>query len=922
MIGTTVLHYTILQELGRGGMGVVYKAQDTRLERPVALKFLPPHLHASDQDKARFLQEAKAAAALNHPNICSVIDVQEVEVPASGGARAEKQIFIVMEFIDGQTLQELVGSRTSGARDSGEAGSQGSTLPLKRAIDIGVQIAEGLAAAHEKGIIHRDIKPENIMIRKDGIVQIMDFGLAKLRGVSRLTKEGSTVGTAGYMSPEQVQGQDADHRSDIFSLGVVLYQLLSGQPPFRGVHETALIYEIVNVDPLPISSVRPEIDRGFDAVVLGCLEKDPDERTQSAKQVSIDLKRLRRDSNRTHASRIAPSQKVPGIPPGPVNNDSTPPQRARFLWPSVSGVLAIALLVTGWMLWNTNDVPRAVTRFGILLPKDQTLDIANDPAVAVSADGSRVVYRANGKLYQRRAESFACDFIPGTEDGSSPFFSPDGKWVGFFAGGQLKKIPVGGGAAVPIAEAPNPRGGTWGKDGTIVYCPMARGGLFRVREDGGDAREITRVDTLSGERTHRWPRWLLDGRTVIFTVGSMDSPDYYEEASIGAVDVQTGKRKLILKGASTARSLPQGYLVYSHVGTLFVIPFDPGRLETSGTSVPLISGVSSDVTTGASHYACSENGVLVYVPGSSTIENRLLALIDQGGSVRPLPAAAAAYVDPQMSPDGKRVAVAIQSGKNFDIWVYDVQRNTSTRLTFGGSNRSPIWSPDSRRLAYSANAGGSDNTSKRSRVVIIDADGSGAPKEFTLNFDRNYVNCWSRDGSTLIVTVPQEGMGWDLLAVPVSGDQGPWTVLSTKFDESFASLSPDGKWMAYICNETGTAQVYVRPFPHGEGKWQISTDAATRPEWSADGRTLYYSTQRTIMAVPVQGLRTLTAGQPRVFVRDYHGVSVESAVSFNVLADGKHVLVTTQKTGDEVSQQINVVVNWFDEIRSRVLSGR
>ena len=631
---------------------------------------------------------------------------------------------------------------------------------------------------------------------------------------------------------------------------------------------------------------------------------------------------MKRESSRPRTSRIAPAQVVASGAQGGHPGRPAKVFRGNFLWRTISGILAVGLVIAGWELWKTRDVPHSVPRLGIVLPKDQMLEILNAPAVVVSPDGSRVVYRANGRLFQRRTDSFDCEPIPGTEDGSSPFFSPDGKWVGFFSTGQLKKLPVEGGATVVLAEAPNPRGGTWARDGTIIFSPWARGGLSRIREDGGEVRELTRIDSLSGERTHRWPQCLPDGKSVLFTIGSMDSPDYYEEASIGSVDLRTGERKIVQKGASTARYLPIGYLVYSHVGTLFAIPFDPGRRETAGASFPLINGVSSDVTTGASQYSCSENGILVYIPGQSNIENRALALINQNGVVTPLSATTQSYVDPQVSPDGKRVAVAIQSGKNFDIWVYDTQRNTSTRLTFGGSNRSPVWSPDGRRIAYSTAFGPGDNTARKSRVLIIEADGGGVPKAFPLNADRNYVNCWSRDGSTLIVTVPQEGMGWDLWAVPVNGDRAPWAFLSTNFDESFASLSPDGKWIAYISNETGTAQVYVRPFPRGEGKWQMSTDAATRPEWSADGRTLYYSTQRAIMAVPVQGLKTLTAGAPRIFVRDFHGLSVESAVSFNVLPDGKHVLVTIPKEGNDVYQQINVVVHWFDEIQDRMTSAR
>src|SRR5438309_3309508 len=469
MIGQTISHYKILEKLGEGGRGVVYKAEDTKLRRTVALKFLPQRLSASEQDKSRFIQEAQAASALNHPNVCTIHDIRE----------HDGRMFIVMEFVDGQTLEDKKG-----------------TIGLKQAIDIGIQIADGLAAAHEKGIVHRDIKPENIMIRKDGIVQIMDFGLAKLRGkVTRLTKEGSTVGTAGYMSPEQVQGNDADHRSDIFSFGVLLYELLAGQLPFKGIHDTALAYEIVNMDAPPISSIKPEIDPTLDAIVLECLEKDPNERTQSAKQVSIDLKRFKRESSRQRVSRVSavrpmvkPEYGGQNIPPGT-------PKGKRRVWQIISAILGAALIAAGWLLMNINSAVPTVARFGVVLPKDQQLDIQDYAAIAISPDGSRFVYKASGRLYLRKMENIEAEPIPGTENAVNPFFSPDGRWLGFFAGGKLKKIPLSGGSAVILADAQANRGATWTKNGTIIFTPTGRGGMVRVGADGGDVQQVTTVDS-------------------------------------------------------------------------------------------------------------------------------------------------------------------------------------------------------------------------------------------------------------------------------------------------------------------------------------------------------------------------------------------------------------------------------------------
>lgn len=890
MIGQTVSHYNILEKLGEGGMGVVYKALDTKLNRTVALKFLPLRLTADGTEKIRFAQEAQLAATLSHPNICTIYDIAE----------HDGEMFIVMEFVDGQTLQAKKG-----------------TIGFKQAIDIGIQISDGLAAAHEKGIVHRDIKPENIMIRKDGIAQIMDFGLAKLRGnVSRLTKEGSTVGTAGYMSPEQVQGQDADHRSDIFSLGVLLFELITGQPPFKGVHETALAYEIVNVDAPPMSSVKPELDPSLDSIVLECLEKDPNERTQSAKQVSIDLKRFKRESSRQRASRITAARPVPTIDHGGRLGAAVMPSRKKVFWPAISGLLAIALVVAGWMLWHAPPVSKSVARFGITLPRDQLIGIDIYTAIAISPDGSHLVYNANGKLYQRKMESFDPEPIPGSEEGSTPFFSPDGRWLGFFTPGKLKKVPVSGGAPVVLADILDNRGGTWAQDGTIIFCPGGRRGMSRVGPDGGEAQQLTSLDSTRNERTHRWPQAMPDGKTVLFTIGTMDSPDFYEDATIGAVNLQTGERKTLMKGASMARYVPTGHLIYSHAGVLFAVPFDLDRLEVKGNSYPVVENIAGDPTTGAASFSIAGNGTLAYVPGQSNITNRTLALIDQNGGVSTLPAPVRPYMEPCMSPDGRQLAVVVGSGKDEDIWIYDLQRNTTSRLTFGGPNRAPAWSPDGKRIAYSL------NEVNKARVIIRQADGSGIPEEVSVDYDRTYVNCWSRDGSTLILMAAGKGAGWDLIALPLHGDRKPSVFLATKFDEMTASLSPDGKWLAYVSNETGTTQVYVRPFPGGGGKWQISTNLSSEPRWSGDGKTLYFQSQLALMAVSISTTPSLLIGPLQVALKEFPRLAVESGISYDLTPDGRHFLVTKVREGAEALQQINVVLNWFDDLKTTVGPGK
>ena len=898
MIGQTISHYKIIEKLGEGGMGVVYKAQDTKLDRFVALKFLPAHLAASEQDKARFIQEAKSAAALNHPNVCSIIDIQEHEDP-----QGDKQMFIVMEFIDGQTLQEKKGSLTQ-----------------KQAIDYGIQIADGLAAAHEKGIVHRDIKPENIMIRKDGIVQVMDFGLAKLVGVSRLTKQGSTVGTLGYMSPEQVQGQETDHRSDIFSFGVLLYEMLTGRSPFNGAHESAILYEIVNVDVPPMSSIKPEIDVELDRIVLECMEKDPNERTQSIKQVSIDLNRFKRTSSRTRMSKTfstIQSVKTPDKEQMPGNNAT--PAWKQFFWPLLTGALALVVIALFWMHWRLGNEQSTVARLVVPLPKDEFLNISVYLAIAISPDGTRLVYRANGQLYLRNLNSYVSTPITGTEYAGSPFFSPDSRWIGFFADGRLKKVLVSGGTPIDLADAPDNRGGVWGKDGKIVFVSTSSVGLSCISEAGGPVETITVPDSTRKERTHRWPSLLPDGKTVLFTVGEIETPDYYDDATIEAVNLETKKQTVILKGAAVARYLPNGFLVYERAGVLLAVPFDPDRLEIKGTAFPVVENVSGDGSTAATNFACSDNGTLVYVPGQTSLANLSLALIDRAGAATDLAAPPKGYIDPRISPDGKRIAVAVSAEKGFDLWVYDIARNTSSRLTFNGTTRSPAWSPDGKRIAYYSNFEG------KSSIMIRQADGSGTAEEvLSGGIPRTYVDSWSVDGSYLFLDKTTNSGASDIYVLPLKGDRKPWPFLATKFDEYLGTLSPNGKWLAYMSNESGAYQVYVQPFPNGEGKWQVSSEEGYEPHWSRDGKSLFYASpsKQTIMVVSVDGSTPLVFGKPRVAFSGYHGLNTDSGISYDLAPDNQHILVAMGKDGDEALTRINVILHWYDDLERSMASNK
>ena len=893
LVPSIISHYEILEKLGEGGMGVVYKGRDTALDRPVALKFLPAHLAASQESKARLIQEAKAASSLSHPNVCTIHEIQE----------CDGQLFVVMEFVAGRTLHEKMLE---------------GRLPVKQAVEIGVQIADGLAAAHEKGIAHRDVKPDNIMVRKDGIVQIMDFGLARIHGVSRLTKEGSTIGTAAYMSPELVQGHDADYRSDIFSLGIVLYEMLTGQLPFRGVHETAMMYEIVNVDPPPPSSIRPEIDADLNRIVLECLEKDPDERTQSARQVSVDLKRYRRESDRRRIGGIAPAgaaaagqesggRKVPGGAL-PTNDNISAAVRRLLPWGLVC-ILGVVAALTPWNPWRQIPAPQPVVRFSLLLPKESTIPLDENPAVAISRDGNRIVYATENFLYLRSVDKMESVPVAGTEKAREPVFSPDGNWLAFFSGKKLKKVPVGGGTPTTLCDVGSCRGITWGADDQIVFASRATAGLSAISASGGPVRPVTTLDTGRQERTHRWPRFLGDSRRVLFTVGDFGNPDYYDEANIDAVNLDTGVRKRILTGANQARFLKGGYLVYGRGGTLFAVRFDVDRLETMGQPVPVLEDVGGDPTSGVVHFALSDNGSLVYVPGGGDANTHTLAWVDRSGEREKIPAPIQAYQSPRLSPDGRHILMVIEDGKALDVWIYEIAGQKLSRLTFGGSSLSPLWSGDGKRVFYtSRDAGGG------LKIFSKAADGSGDARELYSGTDVLYIDGLYPDGKALLLDRMNPGIPYDIMALQLEGDRKLRPVLQTSASEHSGSLSPDGRWIAYTSNESGSYQIYVQPFPRAGGKWEITTDGGGEVHWSRDGRELFYREGSRLMVVAVQTRPAFQAGKPKLLFDEYRTLFTTVGVSFDVSLDGKRLLLTGLGTGDQL-RRVNIVLNWAGEVR-------
>jgi serine/threonine protein kinase len=902
MIGQTVSHYKVLEKLGEGGMGVVYKAQDTKLDRLVALKFLPSQLSASEQDKARFVQEAKAASALNHPNVCTIHDIQD----------HDGQMFIVMEFVDGQTLRE-----------------RKQSFSIKQVIDIGSQIADGLAAAHEQGIVHRDIKPENIMIRKDGIVQIMDFGLAKLRqasGASRLTKEGSTIGTIGYMSPEQVQGLDMDHRTDIYSLGVVLYELLAGKIPYQGAHETAIMYEIVNVDAPPLSSARQDIDPELDRIVLECLDKERDERYQSAKELSKDLKRFKRESGRQRISRTSVARPAYAPPTGATEAAPESPEvplpslgargsgwRGGIPW-VLAGIFFIIAVGAVFFYLRRMPAESQTIRASILPPAKVNYNTQLGGHMAISPNGLTLVFvgtdsTGRDRLWVRSLNSLTALPLPGTEDASYPFWSPDSRFIGFFASGKLKKIEATGGPPLTICDAPQGRGGTWNTEGIIVFAPSNAAGLSKVSAAGGDPTPVTRTDSSRHEVNHRWPWFLPDSKHFLY-VNQTSTTGQTENDVIFAASIDSSENKAILHAGSNMAYV-NGYLLFVRQDNLMAQPFDPDKLEFKGDAVPIAQQIQYSALRSKGMYSVSQDGVLVYQSGGGAQPSKF-EWFDRNGRE------SASFGDRTpnfvavLSPEGKRIALDSydEQSRNADVWIYDVTRGASTRLTFDQAiDEVPIWSPDGNSIVFSSNRKGHYDLYRKN------SNGTGTEDLLIESTLDKYATSWSSDGQYVCYsTTGDPKTKWDLWILPLSGDRKPRPFLQTEFSEWVGSFSLDGRWIAYQSDESGRYEIYVRPFQGSEGKWQVSTGGGEGPLWSRNGHELFFtSADRRLMAVDVKAAgSTFEAGTPHaLFELDARG----QGEFRDVAADGQRFLMSV--TPGATSVPLTLVANWDKELRKK-----
>ncbi len=888
--GSKLGPYEIVGPLGAGGMGEVYRARDTRLERTVAIKILPASICADPMAKQRFEREAKTISGLNHPNICVLHDV----------GTQDGVDYLVMECVEGETLAKRL---------------EKGPLPLEQTLKYGAQIAEALDKAHRNGIVHRDLKPGNVMLTATG-AKLLDFGLAKPTAPmvtlatltmaapqhTPVTQEGMVVGTFQYMSPEQVEGKELDGRSDIFSLGAVLYEMLTGKKAFEGKTQLSVASAILEREPAPISAVKPMMPPTLDHAIRRCLAKNPEERWQTARDLALELKWLA-ESN-SHVA-LAPAATAAGV---------RMRWRGAVLW-GVASLLVTA--VTGFAVWNLKPVPpRPVSRLVITLPPGQRLAQLNQPGIALSPDGSHLAYVAiqGGKqqIYLRAMDSLEATPILGTEGAIYPVFSPDGQWVGFLAEQKMKKVPVNGGAAQTLTAATLANGVSWGSQGTIAFSAATSSFLQQVSEAGGEPQPMTRLEP--GEVSHRWPEFLPGGKTLLFAAST--SSFSWSNSRIAVQSIRSGSRQNLLQGGTQPHYASSGHLVYAQGSTLMAVPFDAQSLAVTGAAVPVVENVLQAPATGAAQYSVSTTGSLVYIPGGVQANQRRLVWVTRNGAEQPVAAPARGYLFPRISPDGRRVAVGITENET-QIWLYDLSRETLTRFTFEGTvGLNGVWTPDGNRIAFQSTKEGIPT------IYWQKADGSGGLERLTGGQSANVPMSWSPDGQLLAFIDVNPSTQRDIWVLRV-GDRKAEPFLRTRFDESVPRFSPDGHWLAYVSNESGRYEIYVQPYPGPGGKWLISTEGGTEPNWNPNGRELFYRSGDKMMAVDITTQPSFAVGKPRVLFAGPYELSPATSPDYDVSPDGQRFLMLKPAEAGEAAAptQINVVLNWFEELKRRVPQG-
>jgi eukaryotic-like serine/threonine-protein kinase len=883
VVGRTISHYEITSKLGEGGMGVVYKATDTRLGRVVAIKILGPASSGDADRKRRFIQEAKAASALNHPNIVTVYEIDT----------ADDLDFIAMEYLPGHTLEERIGNRG---------------LPLGEAVRYLTQIADALYAAHGAGIVHRDLKPANIAVGDNGIVKLLDFGVAKLLEPSAVADSAATVtavavtqartivGTPAYMSPEQARGSPVDQRTDIWAFGCVAYECLTGRRAFDGRSQAEVLAKVLESEPdfgaVPATTPVPLLQ-----VIRACLRKDATHRLRSVDPALLEMSSEPVDLTKT-------------------------PHKAQTAAVAVAAVLTLTVGV--WLLarvTKARNVETVVTRLSMPYESVPSAREWDWPVLAVAPDSSSIVYVSSAgdgrqRLYFRRRDRAAAVMLGGTEGAVSPFFSPDSASVGFFANGNLKKVSVPDGMVQTLWPADPAYGGAWSSNNTILFTGAANqalvgarsvggarpNGLLRISSSGGSPEPATAI--VGGEAQHRWPALSPDGTVVVFVTSNSTGPGL-EEPRVIAHSFVSGNRVTLPIEATFARFAPDGRsLLVVRGGTLFSVPFDPTTLTTTGTPTPVLEGVMQ-ASTGAAQLDISP-ALLAYLNGEA--ETRRLVWVDRQGNVTPLDAPPRLYVHPRLSPDENTIAVTITEPRN-DIWTYDIQRGTLTPLTSEGSSAYPIWAPDGKRITYVASRDGLPPN-----VYWKAADGTGAEQRLVRSENTQVTETWLRDGSRLVFVERRPGpTGWDILTVPMTGARTPEVFLETRYCDCTPQISPTGRYVAHTSDESGRNEIHIRSFPEPRIKLPVSARGGAGAAWRGDERELYYMSSDGMMAVPVSPGPPLVVGKPSELFRGEFARL--QGKNYDVTRDGRRFLMV-QTVGRERPKVVSVVLNWLADIEA------
>ena len=891
-IGSKLGPYEILGAIGAGGMGEVYKARDSRLDRIVAIKVLPQHVSSDPELKARFEREARALSAFQHPHICTLYDV----------GQQDGVDYLVMEYIEGETLSTRL-----------ERGA----LPTEQLLRIAIDIASALDKAHRQGVVHRDLKPGNIMLTKAG-AKLLDFGLAKERqkGMAAnamtamvtqsqpLTARGAIVGTFQYMAPEQVEGADADARSDIFAFGAILYEMATGKRAFDGKTQASVIASILASEPKPITQLAPTAPAALEHIIRTCLAKDPEERFQSAHDLLIQLRFIANESASSSATARAVAAAMPHRKWW---------RNARIAW-AVAALLLLAASVAGWLAWRSGSQPRNVVRAVLTPPEKVGLDVTGDfagPAV-ISPDGTQVAFvgHADGvkQIWIRPLNALSAHKLDGTEGAAWPFWSADSRNLGFFADAKLKRIPANGGPTQVLADASNARGGAWSKDNIIVYAPEFRSGLVKIAASGGAVTQAQELD-VTKHTTLRWPFFMPDGKHVIYLATNHGGGDPQQNGVYWtSLD---GKDNHLVVPSDSGALFADGKLLFHSQAALMVQPFDPGSGKLTGEPTTLLGAVQYDSGTWRMVASVSDTGTLVYHLGSPILGQEM-AWFDRTGKEVGARLPRESYRDPALSPDGKRLAVSMGDPLR-TIWVLDVEKGMRSRLTFDPIiHIEPAWSPDGKYVAYV------NGQPPYSTLHWKRADGSAPDEPLVEEKDASMGQpAFSPDGKYVVYARNTAPTGNSIYAMSLSDRKSKPVVNSPSIQTQLANprVSPDGRWLAYTSTESGRAQVYVTSFPEGVGKWQVSSTGGGIPTWRRDGKEIFFfGLDGFLYAAPVGAVGTqFNPGQPQPLFRV--GAAITIGRPYDPMPDGQRFLVPIVPT--ETSAPMQLLLNWPAELESK-----